>query len=130
MQDALALSGTKVSDDGIVETFDNDDEALDAVDNGVVVRIWFDHSSKPLPIFLICFLLMLLLSLVNFVKEMVLCLDDPPALSCSWIAWVHFGFTYYWVFKTWQVDANAKSIDFYTLPLKLHYRMSFFFFFF
>ncbi|XP_075652060.1 putative transferase At1g60990, chloroplastic isoform X2 [Castanea sativa] len=35
--DALALSGTKVSDDGIVETFDNDDEALDAVDNGVVV---------------------------------------------------------------------------------------------
>ncbi|XP_023904197.1 putative transferase At1g60990, chloroplastic [Quercus suber] len=35
--DALTLSGTKVSDDGIVETFDNDDEALDAVDNGVVV---------------------------------------------------------------------------------------------
>jgi len=39
LQDALTLSGTKVSDDGIVETFDNDDEALDAVDNGVVVRI-------------------------------------------------------------------------------------------
>ncbi|KAK7853285.1 putative transferase [Quercus suber] len=37
LQDALTLSGTKVSDDGIVETFDNDDEALDAVDNGVVV---------------------------------------------------------------------------------------------
>ena len=126
MQDALTLSGTKVSDDGIVETFDNDDEALDAVDNGVVVRIWFDHSSKPLLIFLFCFLLMLLLSLVNFVKEMVLCLYDLPALWYLWIAWVHFSFTYYWVFKTWQVDAHAKSIDFYTLPLKLHYQMSLF----
>uniref|UniRef100_A0A2N9FQB7 Aminomethyltransferase folate-binding domain-containing protein n=1 Tax=Fagus sylvatica TaxID=28930 RepID=A0A2N9FQB7_FAGSY len=35
--DTLTLSGAKVSDDGIIETFDNDNEALDAVDNGVVV---------------------------------------------------------------------------------------------
>jgi hypothetical protein len=39
LQDTLTLSGAKVSDDGIIETFDNDNEALDAVDNGVVVRI-------------------------------------------------------------------------------------------
>lgn len=35
----MTLAGAKVSDDGIIETFDNDVEALDAVDNGVVVRI-------------------------------------------------------------------------------------------
>ncbi|KAA8536550.1 hypothetical protein F0562_029028 [Nyssa sinensis] len=35
--DTVTVEGAKVSEDGIVETFDNDDEALDAVDNGVVV---------------------------------------------------------------------------------------------
>lgn len=33
----MATAGAKVSDDGIIETFDNDDQALDAVDNGVAV---------------------------------------------------------------------------------------------
>jgi hypothetical protein len=33
----VATAGAKVSDDGIIETFDNDDQALDAVDNGVAV---------------------------------------------------------------------------------------------
>ena len=33
----METTGATVSDEGIVETFDNDDEALDAVDNGVVV---------------------------------------------------------------------------------------------
>ncbi|GMJ10827.1 IBA57.2 [Hibiscus trionum] len=32
-----AAEGAKVSEEGIIETFDNDDEALDAFDNGVVV---------------------------------------------------------------------------------------------
>ncbi|PQQ11846.1 putative transferase [Prunus yedoensis var. nudiflora] len=35
--DIAATEGAKVSDDGIVETFDNDDQAFDASDNGVVV---------------------------------------------------------------------------------------------
>ncbi|KAH0988677.1 hypothetical protein GBA52_000160 [Prunus armeniaca] len=35
--DIVATEGAKVSDDGIVETFDNDDQAFDAADNGVVV---------------------------------------------------------------------------------------------
>ncbi|GLT69139.1 hypothetical protein SLA2020_413150, partial [Shorea laevis] len=35
--ETVTLAGAKVSDDGIIETFDNDVEALDAVDNGVVV---------------------------------------------------------------------------------------------
>lgn len=35
----MAEEGAKVSDDGIIETFDNDDEALDAFDNGVAVGI-------------------------------------------------------------------------------------------
>lgn len=30
-------AGAEVSDEGIIETFHNDDEALDAVDNGAVV---------------------------------------------------------------------------------------------
>lgn len=38
----MATAGSKVSDDGIVETFGNDDEAFEAVDNGVVVRVSFD----------------------------------------------------------------------------------------
>ncbi|XP_034700811.1 uncharacterized protein LOC117925823 isoform X2 [Vitis riparia] len=35
--DTVTEAGAKVSEAGIIETFDNDDEALDAVDNGVVV---------------------------------------------------------------------------------------------
>lgn len=35
----MTAAGAKVSDDGIIETFGNDDEALDATDNGVVVCI-------------------------------------------------------------------------------------------
>lgn len=34
----MESEGAKVSEDGVIETFDNDDEALDAVDNGVAVR--------------------------------------------------------------------------------------------
>ena len=37
MKDTISVSGGKVSEDGVVESFDNDDEALDAFDNGVVV---------------------------------------------------------------------------------------------
>ncbi|CAL5329734.1 unnamed protein product [Camellia sinensis] len=35
--DTVTVVGAKISEDGIIETFDNDDEALDAVENGVVV---------------------------------------------------------------------------------------------
>ncbi|PON86622.1 GTP-binding protein TrmE/Glycine cleavage system T protein, domain [Trema orientale] len=35
--DTMEAAGAKVSDEGIIETFDNDDEALNAVDNGVAV---------------------------------------------------------------------------------------------
>jgi hypothetical protein len=41
LQETATVAGAKVSDDGVIETFNNDDEALDAVDNGVVVRILF-----------------------------------------------------------------------------------------
>ncbi|KAL6180594.1 hypothetical protein ACLB2K_047255 [Fragaria x ananassa] len=34
---SAATAGAKVSDDGVVETFHNDDQALDAADNGLVV---------------------------------------------------------------------------------------------
>ncbi|KAM1135438.1 hypothetical protein ACFX2J_044271 [Malus domestica] len=37
LTDTVATAGAKVSDDGIIETFDNDDQALDAADNGVAV---------------------------------------------------------------------------------------------
>lgn len=37
----METTGATVSDEGIVETFDNDDEALDAVDNGVVVGFFY-----------------------------------------------------------------------------------------
>ena len=39
----MEAAGAKVSDEGMIETFDNDDEALDAVDNGVAVSIYFDY---------------------------------------------------------------------------------------
>ncbi|KAF3529338.1 hypothetical protein DY000_02041354 [Brassica cretica] len=35
--DTISVGGGIVSEDGVVESFDNDDEALDAFDNGVVV---------------------------------------------------------------------------------------------
>ncbi|KAF5732130.1 Glycine cleavage T-protein family isoform 1 [Tripterygium wilfordii] len=35
--DTMTASGAKVSEEGVVETFENDDEALDSFDNGVVV---------------------------------------------------------------------------------------------
>ncbi|KAL4282239.1 hypothetical protein GQ457_03G002850 [Hibiscus cannabinus] len=35
--DSVVAEGAKVSEEGIIETFDNDDEALDAFDNDVVV---------------------------------------------------------------------------------------------
>lgn len=33
----MAIAGAKVSEDWVIETFNNDEEALDAVDNGTVV---------------------------------------------------------------------------------------------
>lgn len=33
----MAIAGAKVSEDWIIETFNNDEDALDAVDNGTVV---------------------------------------------------------------------------------------------
>lgn len=35
----MTVAGAKVSEDGVIGTFDNDDEALDAVENGVAVCI-------------------------------------------------------------------------------------------
>lgn len=37
VKDTISVAGGKVSEDGIVESFENDDEALSAFDNGVVV---------------------------------------------------------------------------------------------
>lgn len=37
LQDTVKTAGAEVSGEGIVETFHNDEEALDAADNGVVV---------------------------------------------------------------------------------------------
>lgn len=42
--------GAKLSEDGIVETFDNDDDALDAVENGVVVCDYFISTFLIFPI--------------------------------------------------------------------------------
>jgi hypothetical protein len=39
LQDTVKTAGAEVSGEGIVETFHNDEEALDAADNGVVVSI-------------------------------------------------------------------------------------------
>jgi len=41
LQDAVKTAGTEISEEGIIETFHNDDEALDAVVNGVVVCTFF-----------------------------------------------------------------------------------------
>ncbi|MCI51697.1 dimethylglycine dehydrogenase mitochondrial-like, partial [Trifolium medium] len=40
--DTVKTVGAEVSGDGIIETFHNDEEALDAADNGVVVSISSD----------------------------------------------------------------------------------------
>lgn len=37
----MKSEGVKISEEGIVETFGNDGEALDAADNGVAVSILF-----------------------------------------------------------------------------------------
>lgn len=39
LQDTVKTAGAEVSGEGIVETFHNDEEALDAADNGVAVSI-------------------------------------------------------------------------------------------
>lgn len=39
LQDTMTIAGAKVSEDGVIGTFDNDEEALDAVENGVAVCI-------------------------------------------------------------------------------------------
>lgn len=36
-QETAEIEGARISDDGIIETFHNDDEALDAANNGVAV---------------------------------------------------------------------------------------------
>ncbi|KAG5525876.1 hypothetical protein RHGRI_032239 [Rhododendron griersonianum] len=50
--DTVTGFGAKLSEDGIVETFDNDDDALDAVENGVVVCCgpftFWTNSRNPL----------------------------------------------------------------------------------
>lgn len=43
LQDTVETAGAEVSEEGIIETFRNDDEALDATDNGVVVSILFSY---------------------------------------------------------------------------------------
>lgn len=40
----MAAVGAKLSEDGIIETFDNDYEALNEVDNGVVVCNYFSST--------------------------------------------------------------------------------------
>lgn len=45
-QDATTAAEAKVADHTKNETFDNDDEALDAVDNGAVVGIYFALKSS------------------------------------------------------------------------------------
>ncbi|KAG5525877.1 hypothetical protein RHGRI_032239 [Rhododendron griersonianum] len=48
--DTVTGFGAKLSEDGIVETFDNDDDALDAVENGVVVCDYFISTFFIFPI--------------------------------------------------------------------------------
>ncbi|RVW43472.1 hypothetical protein CK203_095343 [Vitis vinifera] len=48
LQDTVTEAGAEVSEAGIIETFDNDDEALDAVDNGVVVAYGLRHCTFTL----------------------------------------------------------------------------------
>jgi hypothetical protein len=47
LQDTVKTAGAEVSGEGIVETFHNDEEALDAADNGVVVSILFCYFFMP-----------------------------------------------------------------------------------
>ena len=46
MQETAIGEGAKVSEHGIIETFDNDEEALDAFDNGIVVCTYITLISK------------------------------------------------------------------------------------
>jgi hypothetical protein len=47
LQDTVKTAGAEVSEEGIIETFHNDEEALDAADNGVVVSILFCYLFIP-----------------------------------------------------------------------------------
>jgi hypothetical protein len=48
LQDTVKTAGAEVSGEGIIETFHNDEEALDDADNGVVVSILFCYLFIPL----------------------------------------------------------------------------------
>lgn len=39
LKDTMTAAGAKVSEDGVIGTFDNDEEAFDAVENGAAVCI-------------------------------------------------------------------------------------------
>ncbi|XP_019057619.1 PREDICTED: putative transferase At1g60990, chloroplastic isoform X1 [Tarenaya hassleriana] len=45
LPEKISVAGGKVSSDGVVETFDNDDEALDAFENGAVV-VYLSHFGR------------------------------------------------------------------------------------
>ena len=45
-QETAIGEGAKVSEQGIIETFDSDEEALDAFDNGIVVCTYINLISK------------------------------------------------------------------------------------
>ena len=45
-QETAIREGAKVSEHGIIETFDNDEEAFDAFDNGIVVCHCINLISK------------------------------------------------------------------------------------
>ena len=46
MQETAITEGAKVSEHGIIQTFDNDKEALDAFDNGIVVCTYINLISE------------------------------------------------------------------------------------
>lgn len=53
----MVVTGAKVSEDGIIETYDNDDEALDAVENGVAVCVNPTYPYCSVRVLYHCFLL-------------------------------------------------------------------------
>ena len=55
LQDTVTVVGARPSEDGIIETFDNDDEALDAVNNGVVVCDLFISNLNILAFSVFCY---------------------------------------------------------------------------
>lgn len=72
-QEAAAVEGARISDDGIIETFHNDEEALDAANNGVAV------CSLSIFFLLVFFFLFALLSLgtvyIFLLKENTICIS-------------------------------------------------------